>query len=78
MWEAICGLVFQRGTTQKPANALWVCTRQPDDMLSRVTVVMHTMEDVETTYLVKSNFTSVQIAIWSKEVRFRRTAAADQ
>jgi len=40
--------------------------------------VMHTMEDVETTYLVKSNFTSVQIAIWSKEVRFRRTAAADQ
>ena len=44
----------------------------------RVTVVMHTMEDVGTTYLVKSNFTSVQIAIWSKEVRFRRTAAADQ
>ena len=58
MWEAISGLVFQRRTThpptQKPANALWVCTRQPDDMLSRVTVVMHTMEDVGTTYLVKS------------------------
>ena len=32
MWEAICGLVFQRGTTQKPANALWVCTHQSEDM----------------------------------------------
>ena len=32
VWEAICGLVFQRGTTQKPANALWVCTHQSEDM----------------------------------------------
>ena len=46
---------------------------------------VYLMEDVETTYLrcnsqkalpCKSNFTSVQIAIWSKEVRFCSAAAA--
>ena len=45
MWEAISGLVFQRGTThpptQKPANALWVCTRQPEDMETTLGQVKH-------------------------------------